>query len=289
MKFKRGIVLLAILPCLAAWAAPTAIAENCQTVEFAASHLGGRTMKFNLILPGDYLGSERRFPVLYLLHGYTGHYDDWVKLTGVANYAAEYEEIIVMPEGENGWYVNNYADRKMHWEDYLILDLIPYVDEHYRTVAARNGRAIAGLSMGGYGAMKLGLKYPQLFVAVASLSGALASARGAWFDAITEPEIKKVLSEDFGPVDNPSRAANDPFELIRKVPDDEMPQLYLSIGSEDFLLQENREFIRLLSELKITYEYREVQGRHDWPVWDSQIRAVLAAQAAVIGAEKPNP
>lgn len=231
MRIKRVIVLLAILACLATWAAPTAVAENYQTVEFTASHLGGRTMKFNLILPGDYASSERRFPVLYLLHGYTGHYDDWTKLTGVANYAAEYEEIVVMPEGENGWYVNNYADRKLRWEDYVILDLIPYVDEHYRTVAARNGRAIAGLSMGGYGAMKLGLKYPQLFAAVASLSGALASARGAWFDAITESEIKKVLSEDFGPVDNPARTANDPFELIRNIPAGEMPQLYLSIDS----------------------------------------------------------
>ena len=289
MKIKRVIVLAAILACFVARTAPTAVAEDVQTVEFAAAHLGGRTIKFNLILPRDYADSERRFPVLYLLHGFTGHYDDWAKLTGVASYAAEYQEIIVMPEGENGWYVNNYADSKTKWDDYVVLDLIPYVDQHYRTVASRDGRAIAGLSMGGYGAMMLGLKHPRLFSAVASLSGALASARTAFLDPITDPKFKTMLLDIFGPPDNPSRTTVDPFELIRRVPTGEMPQLYLSIGSSDFLLRENREFIRLLSELNITYEYREVQGMHEWPVWDSQIREVLEIQAPVIGAEKANP
>jgi putative tributyrin esterase len=286
MKTQRAFLLLALFTTVALQAVPFARAEGSQTVEFAAAHLDGRTMKFNLILPRDYASSERKFPVLYLLHGFTGHHDDWVKQTGIEEYAAGYEEIIVMPEGENSWYVNNYADPKMRWEDYMIFDLIPYVDQHYRTEAARGGRAIAGLSMGGYGAMMLGLKHPDLFSAVASLSGALASARTAFLDPISDPKIRQLFLDIFGPPDNPSRTAVDPFQLIRGIPADQMPQLYLAIGSSDFLLRENREFIRLLTDLKITFEYREVEGRHEWPVWDSQIKEVLAAQAPVIGAEK---
>jgi len=188
-----------------------------------------------------------------------------------------------MPEGDNGFYTNNYADPKLGWEDFLILDLIPYVDGHYRTVAARQGRAVAGLSMGGYGAMKFGLKYPQLFAAAASLSGALASAQA---EKLHEGEIKKVLEADFGPPDNPTRASNDPFELVKKISPGELPQLYFSVGESDRLIEDNRKFARLLAELKIPYQYREVPGPHEWPVWDEQIQVVLALQAPVIGAAK---
>lgn len=289
MKPKRVLASLVFLACLPGALARSAPAKDYGTVEFTPAHLGGKVVRFNVILPVGYATSRRRFPVLYLLHGYTGHFDDWATKTKIIRYAKGYDEIIVMPEGENGWYVNNHADPKPEWENYLIQGLIPYVDQHYRTVAARRGRAIAGLSMGGYGALKIGLQYPQLFAAVASLSGALASARSYWFDSLTSPTVRKVIEDDFGPTDNPARTTNDPFELIREVPAGEMPQLYLSIGSSDLLLSDNREFIHLLSQLKIPYEYREVPGRHEWPVWDGQIQAVLEHQAPVIGALKSAP
>jgi S-formylglutathione hydrolase FrmB len=222
--------------------------------------------------------------VLYLLHGYTDHYPAWVSYTKITDYARGYEEIIVMPEGDNGFYTNNSANPKLAWEDFLILDLIPYVDSHYRTVATRQGRAVAGLSMGGYGAMKLGLKYPQLFAAAASLSGALASAQAEWEKSLKDEEIKKLLGGVFGPLDNPSRAANDLFELVKRISPDQLPQLYFSVGEDDRLLEDNRRFARLLSDLKIHYQYREVPGPHEWPVWDQQIQVVLALQAPVITA-----
>jgi len=263
-----------------------ALAKDYETVELNPSHLPGMTVGFNLILPRDYAASTRRYPVLYLLHGYTDHYPAWVSYTNLTQYARKYEEIIVTPEGDNGFYTNSYADSKLAWEDFLILDLIPYVDGHYRTVASRRGRAIAGLSMGGYGALKLGLKYPQMFSAVASLSGATAAARWRDHYGLEDLDFKKLIDEVYGPKDNPGRAENDPFELITKLPADQRPQLYLAIGSSDFLLEENREFVRLLADLKVTYEYREVFGKHEWPVWDKQIQEVLALQAPVIGAEQ---
>lgn len=273
-----------------------ALALNCaaldkgyETVDFAPPHLGGLAVKFNIILPRDYATSQRRFPVLYLLHGYTDDYSAWVTKSNLLEYAPAYEEIIVMPEGVTGWYVDNQADPKLQWEDYLIKDLIPYVDSHYRTVAAREGRAIAGLSMGGYGAMTLGLRHPDLFAAVASMSGALASAQAAFAGRITDPKLKKVLEDDFGALDNPLRAEEDPFELIKKIPADQLPDIYFSIGSSDFLLKDNLDFLELLTRLKVRFRYSEVPGVHDWPVWDQQIRVILAMQAPIIGVAKAWP
>ncbi|HVB36256.1 MAG TPA: alpha/beta hydrolase family protein [Candidatus Acidoferrales bacterium] len=272
---------------------PARNSAGCKTEELQAAHLGGTAVKFNIILPRDYTANDRRFPVLYLLHGYTGHYSDWCEKTHIVDYAKPYEEIIVMPEGENGWYVNNYVDPKMQWENYILEDLIPYVDAHYRTIASRQGRAIAGLSMGGYGAMFLGLKHHEMFAAVASLSGVVASANMArWDKPVTKnkqtikenPGVRKTLSDDFGPAKNPARNGEDPFLLIRKLTPENCPQLYLAIGWGDSLLGENREFVTLLAQLKMPYRYAEVPGKHEWPVWDEEIRRVLALQAPVIGA-----
>lgn len=278
MKILRTVVatlLFAALPAIAE-------AKDYETVEIAAPHLGGTTVGFNIIFPRDYAAGTKRYPVLYLLHGYTDHYPAWVSYSGITQYARGYPQIVVMPEGDNGFYTNSYADKDLAWEDFILLDLIHYVDSHYRTVASRQGRAIAGLSMGGYGAMKLGLKYPQMFSATASLSGAFGAAR--WKRPIEDPVFQKLVEGVYGPPDNPARAAEDPFELIKKVPEALRPQLYISVGSGDFLLDENREFVKLLGELKVPYEYREFPGKHEWPVWDREIQVVLGLQAPVIGA-----
>lgn len=282
ITFTSVIVLALALNC-------AALDQGYETVNFSPAHLGGMQVKFNIILPRDYATSERRFPVLYLLHGYTDDYSAWVTKSNLLQYARAYEEIIVMPEGGTGWYVNNQRDPKLQWEDYLTQDLIPYVDGHYRTVAAREGRAIAGLSMGGYGAMTLGLRHPDLFAAIASMSGALATAQPAFSKPITDPKLKKVLEDDFGALDNPLRVEEDPFELIKKIPADKLPALYFSIGSSDFLLKDNLDFLELLTKLKVRFRYSEVPGKHEWPVWDEQIRVILAMQAPIIGAAKSWP
>lgn len=298
-KFRIGRICGLLFVCAVAAQArtlktPAANSAGCETLEFQAAHLDGTAVKFSIILPGDYTGGDRRFPVLYLLHGYGGHYSDWCEKTHIVDYAKPYEEIIVMPEGENGWYVNNYTNPKMQWENYIIEDLIPYVDAHYRTVASRDGRAIAGLSMGGYGAMFLGLKHHEMFSAVASLSGVVGSAdMKRWDKPLTKskqtknenPGVQRTILEDFGPVRNPARKDEDPFLLIRKLTRESCPQLYLAIGWGDSLLGENREFVALLAQLKMPYRYAEVPGKHEWRVWDEQVQRVLALQAPVIGAQ----
>ncbi|MGA2630809.1 MAG: alpha/beta hydrolase family protein [Terriglobia bacterium] len=280
MKIRLAIIEAAFTAILVS---AGLLAKDYDTVEMAAAHLGGMTVGFNIILPRDYATTTQRYPVLYLLHGYTDHYPAWASYSRITDYARGYDEIVVMPEGDNGFYTNSYADKNLAWEDFILLDLIPYVDGHYRTAASRQGRAIAGLSMGGYGAMKIGLKHPQMFAAAASLSGALAAAR--WKRRpIDDPVFQKLVDGVYGPPDSPTRAAEDPFELIKKVPADLRPQIYFSVGSEDFLLEENHEFAKHLSELKVPYQYREFPGKHEWPVWDREIQVVLALQAPVIGA-----
>ena len=280
MKIRLAIIEAAFTAILVS---AGLLAKDYDTVEMAAPHLGGMTVGFNIILPRDYATTTQRYPVLYLLHGYTDHYPAWASYSRITDYARGYDEIVVMPEGDNGFYTNSYADKNLAWEDFILLDLIPYVDGHYRTAASRQGRAIAGLSMGGYGAMKIGLKHPQMFAAAASLSGALAAAR--WKRRpIDDPVFQKLVDGVYGPPESPTRAAEDPFELIKKLRPEERPQIYFSVGSEDFLLEENHEFAKHLSELKVPYQYREFPGKHEWPVWDREIQVVLALQAPAIGA-----
>jgi putative tributyrin esterase len=281
MKPRLAVATLLLLTSLPEGSAR---AKDFDTVEITAPHLGGMTVGFNIIFPRDYASTTRRYPVLYLLHGYTDHYPAWVSYTNLTQYARGYQQIIVMPEGDNGYYTNSASDPHLAWEDFVILDLIPYIDAHYRTVVSRQARAIAGLSMGGYGALKLALKYPQLFAAAASLSGALAAPRWQERFPHEDAEYQKLILGVFGPRGAPSRLENDPFELIKKVPPELRPQLYLSVGASDNLIEDSREFVRLLAELKVPYEYHEFPGEHDWPVWDREIQVVLALQAPVIGA-----
>src|ERR1700733_7457047 len=136
------------------------------------SALMRRSMPYMVALPSDYQATELRYPVLYLLHGLFGAFDNWITLTGLAEYAKAYQMIIITPEGGNGWYTDSETVDDENYESYLIRELIREIDAEYRTIKERTGRAVAGLSMGGYGALKFGIKYPEVFAFTASVSGA---------------------------------------------------------------------------------------------------------------------
>ena len=104
----------------------------------------------------------------------TGHFNNWTDSTKIVEYAKKYNFIIVTPEGNNGWYSDSVSVPNDKYESYIIQELIPEIDKKFRTKADREHRAIAGLSMGGFGAMKFGLKYPEKFALIGSFSGALA-------------------------------------------------------------------------------------------------------------------
>ncbi len=139
------------------------------------SKLMGRLMLYRVILPNGLptVGeTQPRLAVVYLLHGLTGHYTNWIDKTKLVEYAAQHKFIIVTPEGDNGWYSDSVSVANDKYESYIVKELIPDVDKKFNTIADREHRVIAGLSMGGYGALKFGLKYPgcsRLLVRLAGL------------------------------------------------------------------------------------------------------------------------
>ena len=233
-----------------------------------------REMRYRIYLPYNYATTTRRYPVLYLLHGLFGNYENWDTLTDLANYTAGMDWIIVMPDADDSWYTNSATKPQDRFEDYIAKDLIAEIDGKYRTIRDRHERAIAGLSMGGYGAVKFALRNPQSFAFAGSLSGALDAARD--LDR-NRPEFAAKLLEVFGPAGNPARAQNDIFVLLPKATPAALPYLYLACGTEDRFLPVNREFVAELSRHHVDYEYHETPGDHEWAYWDREIKPMLVA------------
>ncbi len=270
MRKRSAAVLVWFWAVSALAQGQSAHAPNVRVVTVASEALKG-SRRAAVMLPPGYDNSPARYPVLYLLHGLTGNWEDWSRKTNLAAYAAAYSLIIVMPDGENSWYTNSAVRPDYRYEDFIVREMVSYVDTNYRSIADRHARAIAGLSMGGYGAMKLGLKFPQVYSALGSFSGALGLA---------QPGLKppagmaaKSLSEAFGS-DDEARKLNDPFTIATKLAA-VRPAIYFDCGNGDRLLDSNRKFADLLLAQKVAYEYREPPGEHNWEYWDRQIQEFL--------------
>lgn len=235
----------------------------------------GRAMKYRVLVPEGYGGSLARYPVLYLLHGLGGNYMDWTTRTNLAEYTRTLPLIIVMPDAGNQWYTNA-ADGSARMEDYVLTDLQADVVEKYRTVNSRYGRAVAGLSMGGYGALKMALKRPGAFAVAASFSGAFSvTQEGALESLIAKPEAAR-LQQIFGPAGSQTRKDNDLVTLAAAIKPAGLPYLYVDCGiSDNPLLAANREVIAALHKAGAMYEFHEVAGAHTWDYWDRRIREFL--------------
>jgi S-formylglutathione hydrolase FrmB len=261
---------------------------SVETIQFQ-SKLVNTTLPYNVILPPGYRAATTRYPVLYLLHGWGGHYTDWLTRTNVADYAARYRMIIVMPEGNDSWYVDGAAGINDKYESYILKELMPDVDKRYRTIQSRYGRAVAGLSMGGYGAIKYGLKYPATFVFAASMSGAFGATRYAEKE-MASPNLEPFM-KTFGPVGSETRKANDIFEITKALTPARiaaLPYFYFDCGTEDAAqhFDRNRELSALFLEKKIPHEYRELPGNHSWQYWNQQVQEVLQIAAEKLRAAR---
>lgn len=240
----------------------------------------GRPMKYRIILPAGYDRDSHRYPVLYLLHGLGGDYTDWETKTRIDEYARHYRLIVVMPDAGNYWYTNSSGNPKDRFEDYVVKDLVREIDDHYRTLNLRTARFIGGLSMGGYGAMKFGLKYPQMFSFAASFSGAFSivrtglGANGRWPKGAGE-----LFNQIFGPEGSETRTANDIATIIAKADPKMAPFLYFDCGIDDGLVVSNREVGAQLQKAGFRFEYRERPGHHEWTYWDHQVREMLRVLA----------
>ena len=284
---KPTVLLTAILCC----ALNVANAKGrVETIKFQ-SKLVNATLPYSVVLPTDYETSgTTRYPVLYLLHGLTGHYNDWLSRTNLADYAAQYRLIVVTPEGNDSWYIDGATSPLEKYESYILKELIPDVQQRYRTIEARYGRAIAGLSMGGYGALKFGLKSPATFVFAGSMSGAFAVTRFSEKDvgsAGWQTSLKL-----FGAVDSDTRKQNDLFELIKQMPSNRvgaLPFFYFDCGTEDspLIFPYHGELAGLMAQKKIAHEYRQLPGDHSWGYWDRQVQEVMKLAVKSLGARSP--
>ena len=246
------------------------------------SKLMSRQMPYRVALPADYsTDKQARYPVIYLLHGLTGHYDNWGDKAKIAQYLAPYKFIVVMPEGGNGWYTDSATVPNDRYESYIVQELIPEIDKNFRTLADRQHRVVAGLSMGGYGSIKFGLKYPEMFGLVGSFSGALGapSWTSKFFAASgVKGAIPDSIASVYGADDSQPRRDNDIFRIAREMSSEKiktLPFIYLDCGTEDFLIQNNRDFSALLIEKRIPHEFRELPGAHTWSYWERQIQEFL--------------
>ncbi len=231
-------------------------------------------MKYRVLLPADYDTTTRQYPVLYLLHGLQGDYTNWDTHTRLREYAAPLQLIIVMPDADDSWYQNSASKPQDRFEDYIAKDLIAEIDQKYRTIAKRELRAIAGLSMGGYGALKFGLKYPNLFAFAASFSGTVAVAHDEYSRRAGE-HYHQLLLQILGPAGTGLWKANDLFPLSETYDPTRLPYLWLSCGTADLLLDDNRRFVASLQQHKISYTYTEAPGGHSWVFWNDELPAML--------------
>jgi len=235
-----------------------------------------RTMHLSVLLPSGYEG-QKKYPLLFLLHGWGGNERNWLDFTSLVSDPESDSLIIVMPQADNSWYVNSMAVRSERYEDYLIGDLERFVRSRYSVDTARE--SIAGLSMGGYGALVLGLRHPDRFHFIGVLSGSLdVPGRIDEMEKLGRGILVPSLRRAFGASRTPLWDDDDPFKLIGRITRDSLPYIYLVTGIQEpytgrLLLY--RAFADSLRIRNDPYEYHETPGVHDFRFWGREIRPLL--------------
>jgi len=277
-RVLTALLLCTLLCCFANSKVHASDKVSIESVEFK-SVITGQRLPYIAFLPQDYAEVNTRYPVLFLLHGLFGSHTNWLNLTNLADYVANHKIIVITPEGHDGWYTDSATVPADKYESYIMKELLPDVDSRFRTIGDRRARGIAGLSMGGYGALKFGLKYPDKFKFVASISGAFdAAARSDEHPGFASDILKPSVMAVFGPARSRTRQENDLHQLARNLSPANvatLPYIYLSCGTEDGFLDTNRDLDGVLLSKKIPHEFRELPGGHDWGFWDRQVREVL--------------
>lgn len=221
-------------------------------------------------------GDEGPLPVVWLLHGLSDDYTIWQRRTSIERYAQRHRVLVAMPDGGRSFYCDSALGA---WERHL-LDSVAFVDRTFPVIAARHGRGIGGLSMGGYGALKLGLKHPELFASAHSHSGYLDPADPV---ALADVPEKRLV---FG---GGVAKGDDCFALARAHARRRgvKPALRLDCGHDDFLLDHNRRFHAHLVKLRVDHVYEEHPGAHSWDYWDAHVDAALAFHRRAFAAARP--
>jgi len=251
------------------------------------SDILSRTVNYTIYLPPDYSESERTYPVVYLLHGYTDDNTVWLQFGEINRYADKAiangtipPMIIIMPNADSSWYINSY-DGKEKYEDFFIKEFIPAVEKTYRIKAQKKYRGIGGLSMGGYGTLIYSLKYPDLFAAAAPLSAAV------YDDGSMEKKSEKSWNETYAQLygrglkgkDRLTKSwyDNSIFKIVESKTTEELKSVryWIDCGDDDFLTKANCKLHILLTDKKVPHEFRMRDGDHSWEYWRTGITDAL--------------
>lgn len=285
MKRFRYVVIFTIIGLFAGITVTEAQVSRGKVLEGLTidSKLMDKEMRYTVYLPFDYETSNRYYPVVYLLHGYSDNDMGWVQF-GEVNMKVDKAiaegkippMIIVMPDGGVSWYINNY-DNSVPYEDYFFEEFIPYIESKYRIRKEKRYRGIAGLSMGGYGTLVYALKHPDKFAACAAFSAGLTvpgqvenMGQQQW-DNVYGVVYGKGLSGEERLTDH--FLANNPFHIVKNANKEKLKSLryYIDCGDDDFLSPANNEFHNLLIDENISHEYRVRDGHHSWQYWRTGI------------------
>lgn len=330
---KRSLISLCVVACVVLSGCATSVGGTGSGTQPAPSRDADRgtvhqdvffspalgvTKRLFVYLPPSYgRDAARRYPVAYYLHGLYGSETDWLakgSIDAVADSLFAHgtpESIIVLPDGDDGWYTtwvapvgfqtcadtlrdesaSRYCVARTRYDDYIARDVVQHVDAAYRTRSNRESRGIGGLSMGGYGAISIALRYPDVFGLAASHSGVLSPlylgphpfAQPIRY-AQTPDELKKATEslwpryEEFWGTDLDRWRAADPARIaeVARGRGQALPAIFFDCGKEDGLVDQNRAFDAELTRLGVRHEYAEWSGAHTWRYWSTHVPESLA-------------
>jgi S-formylglutathione hydrolase FrmB len=300
MSEARGGALslfAALIACAAIFVGPAAAAPGRAECRSAPSKILGHLVPYCVILPSGYDADKtNNYPVLYFLHGLGGN-EQLLLNSGGMNMIQDLRDakrigefLIVAPDARRSFYINS-RDGKVRYEDFFLREFLPYIESHYRVRADRKSRGITGVSMGGYGALRFALRYPELFVAVSAHSPALIE---------TLPNIKvssdqaaavaAVLGKAFGsPVDAAFWQRESPFTIVKDAPRSAGLQIYFDCGTDDEFgfNKGNAQFDQLLTARGIVHEFHLYPGGHDWDYFAEHLPASFEFQSHAFGIAAP--
>jgi putative tributyrin esterase len=230
-----------------------------------------RDMQYRVVSP-SVVAPEKKLPVVYLLHGGGGGFRDWTNDSDVAHFV-ETGLLLVMPEGNSSYYTNAVDPPQDRYEDYIVADLISEVESKFPVAPGRSNRAIMGVSMGGFGAVKLALRHPDVFIFAAGISSAIDVPRRPF--SFKRLQQSRHYNSIFGTSGSQTRRDNDPFVLLRTANPQTAPYFFLTCGEQEGLLPANREFGAQLKAHHFQFEFHTVPGGHDWNQWNAWLPSVF--------------
>lgn len=224
-----------------------------------------KSSKCVVIKPEGYSKKGKQFPVVYLLHGYSGKYSNWItKVPSIKEDADRYQLMIVCPDGGySSWYFDSPVDPTSKYETYVGVEVPAYIDAHYKTIKNRTARAITGLSMGGHGGMFLGFRHASTFGACGGISGGMdiRPFKKSW-------DLLKVIG------DSATHAADwenlSVINVVEHKPTDSLAIIF-DCGTSDFFYDVNKALHEKLLRLNIPHDYIERPGQHDWNYWNNAV------------------